>query len=298
MLGSMTYPDNVDVYEHGIVVPDGEQPPAGLAIIATTRLPIYNEFTLTLVDRDGSSLNERAIHALDVPGPHGVADYYEESDVRFFLRESLYHLNSVINYYVRACRIFDEYHGYWEGPQSGNTGDARVLFEVDAYLGAARRVYEAISKVLWKHFSGSPDGKGRWSSMRKTVAAIESGSTHIPEPIAATVASSWNTYGVTLADYRNYVAHTGALSASEVCWMSRFSRRWGASVALLENPEDKKRAPIDPDVRRDALAYSYDVATHLVGLCEDLTAVPAIADYLANPPGYGGRPESVRGQNG
>lgn len=114
MLECVTYPANADVCEHGIVVPDGEQPPAGLAIVATTRLPIYSEFSLTLVDRDGSSLNERAIHALDVPGAHTVADYYEESDVRFFLRESLYHLNSVINYYVRACRVFDEHHGYWE----------------------------------------------------------------------------------------------------------------------------------------------------------------------------------------
>jgi hypothetical protein len=179
MLDGVTYPANIDVYGHGIVVPDGERPPAGLAIVATTRLPIYSEFSLTLVDRYGTSLNERAIHALDVPGAHAVADYYEESDVRFFLRESLYHLNSVINNYVRACRLFDDLHGYWEGPQSGNTGDFRVLFEVDAYLGAARRVYEAISKVLWKHYNDSPDGKGRWSSMRKTAAAIESGSTKV-----------------------------------------------------------------------------------------------------------------------
>jgi hypothetical protein len=41
--------------------------------------------------------------------------------------------------------VFDQYRGYWDGPQSGNTGDGRVLFELDAYLGAARRVYEAIS---------------------------------------------------------------------------------------------------------------------------------------------------------
>jgi hypothetical protein len=169
---------------------------------------------------------------------------------------------------------------------------------VDAYLGAARRVYEAISKVLWKHYSGAPDGKGRWSSMRKTVAAIESGSTHVPAQIATSVVSSWNTYGVTLADYRNYVAHTGALSPSGTCWMSRFSRRWGASIALLENPEDKKRVPTSPDVRRDALAYCHDVAAHLVALCEQLSAVPEIAHYLANPPGYGGRPKSARVENG
>lgn len=292
MLDGVTYTADVDVYEHGIVLPDGEHPPAGLAILATTRLPIYSEYSLTLVDRTGSSLNERSIHALEVPGPHAVADFYEESDVRFFLRESLYHLNSVINHYVRACRLFDELHGYREGPQSGNTGDCRVLFEVDAYLGAARRIYEAISKVLWKHYNDSPNGKGRWSSMRKTVAAIESGSTKVPAQIATPLTASWNSYGAKLADYRNYVAHTGALSSSGVCWMSRFDGRWGASVALLENPEDKKRVPIDPNVGLDALAYCHDVATHLVELCEEMTALPEIADYLAHPPGYGDRPKA------
>jgi hypothetical protein len=43
ILYGVTYPANADVYEHGIVVLDGEQPPGGLAIVATTRLPIYSE---------------------------------------------------------------------------------------------------------------------------------------------------------------------------------------------------------------------------------------------------------------
>jgi hypothetical protein len=298
MLKNVMYAEGTDIYEHGIVVPDGEQPPAGLAILATTRLPIYAEYSLTLVDRNCSSLNERATLALQVPGPHAVADFYEESDVRFFLRESLYHLNNVVNLYVRVCRLFEELHGYRDGPQSGNTGDSRVLFEVDAYLGAARRVYEAISKVLWKHYTARGE-TGRWSSMRKAVAAIETGSTKVPAQFATPLISSWNTYGVSLADYRNYVAHTGALSSSSVCWMSRFDGgRWGASVALLENPEDKKRVPVSPDVAVDALAYCHDVAAHLAGLCEDLTALPEVADYLAHPPGYGGRPKTSRSEVG
>lgn len=88
----VSYAENIDVFEHGIVVSDGERPPAGLSIIATTRQPIYNCYSLTLVDRDGTSLSDRAVHALEVSGPHAVVDYHEESDVRFFLRESLYHL--------------------------------------------------------------------------------------------------------------------------------------------------------------------------------------------------------------
>jgi hypothetical protein len=57
----MSYAENIDIYEHGIVVPDGERPPVGLSILATTRQPIYNSYSLTLVDRDGTSLNERAV---------------------------------------------------------------------------------------------------------------------------------------------------------------------------------------------------------------------------------------------
>jgi hypothetical protein len=288
----MSYAENIDIYEHGIVVPDGECPPVGLSILATTRQPIYNSYSLTLVDRDGTSLNERAVHALDVPGPHAVVDYYEESDVRFFLRETLYHLNSVIDMYVWACRIFDEYHGYVDGPQSGNTGDSRVLFEIDAYLGAARRVYEAISKVMWKHYHAG--ATGRWRSMRNAADAIGSGSSKVPVQIGDPALASWNAYGIKLADYRNYVAHTGALSNSETCWMGRYDRRWGASVMLLDNPENKRRVPTGPDVGVDALAYCYDIAAHLVKLCEQLAAADTVAHYLAHAPGYDGRPPSTR----
>ncbi len=288
----MTYDQNIDVYEHGIVVSDGERPPSGLSLIATTRQPIYNSYSLTLVDRDGTSLNHRAVHALDVPGAHAVVDYHEESDARFFLRESLYHLNNVIDKYIWACQLFEELHGHYEGPRSGNTGDSRVLFEIDAYLGAARRVYEAISKVLWKHYH--PGEKGRWDSIRTATRAIASGNSKVPAQLGGQIVDSWNAYGAKLADYRNFVAHTGALSEGETCWLHRYDRRWGASVMLLENPENKKRVPLRPDVGIDALAYCYEVAIHLVKLCEQVAATDAVADYLANPPGYGGLPASPR----
>lgn len=290
----MAYAENVDIYEHGVVVPDGEQSPSGLALLATTRLPIHNSYSLTIVDRDGTSLNERAVHTLEVCGPHAVVDYYEESDTRFFLRETLYHLNRVIDQYVWACGVFDEMHGYFDGPQSGNTGDSRVLFEIDAYLGAARRVYEAVAKVLWKHYH--PNQGGRWRSMRVASEAIGSGNSKVPAQIGDPVVASWSAYGDKLADYRNYVAHTGALSNSEICWMNRYDCRWGASVMLLENPSTKKREPTRPDVGTDALAYCYDVAVHLVKLCEQVTAAHAVADYLAHPPGYDGRPPTARSE--
>ncbi|SDE28151.1 hypothetical protein SAMN04488581_3760 [Mycolicibacterium neoaurum] len=170
------------------------------------------------------------------------------------------------------------------------------LFEIDAFLGAARRVYEAISKVLWKHYHAGESG--RWRSMRSAAEAIGAGNSKVPADIGDPVAASWNAYGVKLADYRNYVAHTGALSNSETLWMRRFDRRWGGSVMLLENPEDKRRVLTGPDVGVDALAYCHDVAAHLVELCERVSAADKVADYLAHPPGYDGRPKSARSEGG
>jgi hypothetical protein len=40
-------PTPIDVFEHGIVIADGD-PPNGLARVATTREPIYSGYTLTI----------------------------------------------------------------------------------------------------------------------------------------------------------------------------------------------------------------------------------------------------------
>ena len=71
----MDYPGNTDIYEHGIVSLD---PVPGLALMATTRHPIYSGYSLAIVDTDGSSLTDRAIHVAEVPVAHAVKDFYEE----------------------------------------------------------------------------------------------------------------------------------------------------------------------------------------------------------------------------
>lgn len=68
-----------DVFEHGVVISDGD-PPSGLARVATTRQPIYSGYTITVVDRDGSSLNHRANHLVDVPGPYQTRDLWDENN--------------------------------------------------------------------------------------------------------------------------------------------------------------------------------------------------------------------------
>ena len=161
-------PTPIDVFEHGIVIADGD-PPNGLARVATTREPIYSGYTITIVDRDGSSLNHRANHLVDVPGPYQTSDLWDEHNVTYCLRSALYRLDRMIGMYADHTR-------HWEETQRdairGNTGDSRIYFEVDAFLGAARRVYDSISKCCGSTTSGRPkvdgDRYANWSNRRQT----------------------------------------------------------------------------------------------------------------------------------
>jgi hypothetical protein len=71
--------DETNVYEYGIAV-EGNEHLESLGLIATAKLPIYAGFSLSIVDFEGHSLNERAVHLANVKGPHYSADYYEEGD--------------------------------------------------------------------------------------------------------------------------------------------------------------------------------------------------------------------------
>jgi len=80
--------------------------------------------------------------------------------------------------------------------------------------------------------------------------------------------------------------HNVPLTAGPTCWMNRFGDRWGATVPLPSNPETKSHAAFDNAFGDgiDALDYCHGVAEHLVELCEELMALPAIASRIANPP--------------
>ena len=67
--------------------------------------------------------------------------------------------------------------------------------------------------------------------------------------------------------------------------MARFDNQWGATVPLPTNPESKSRAAFDNVQGNgiDALGYCHGVAAHLVGLCEELMALPAVDAHIVNP---------------
>jgi hypothetical protein len=78
------YPSDADVFEHGILVES-----TGFSIplnrVASTRLPVYSGYTLCVVDSNGTSLNDRAVRLFVPAGPHAVADFLEEGDLRYCL---------------------------------------------------------------------------------------------------------------------------------------------------------------------------------------------------------------------
>jgi hypothetical protein len=273
-----------NVYEHGIeAIGD---PPQGLLHLATRDNDlIYAGYTLAVLDRDdGSSLNQRVAYLVKV-GAYTVSDFYEEHDAKYCLRATLYHLNQIIDSYATNCHLLEQMHPGSKPTKANTSGGEQIVFEVDAFLSAARRVYEAISKVLWKHYAAPRGMNGRWGSMRKAVRGLEQLNI-VPAAFFQTLKQSWDGPGENLADYRNYVMHTASLAASGApCWMNRFDGRWGATVLLPANPKAKKiPAAVSDTGGLDALGYCHDVAAHLVGLSEALMALPEISSYIANPP--------------
>jgi hypothetical protein len=273
---SEAYSSITDVYEHGIAV-EGDERPASLRLIATAKLPIYAFFSLSIADFGEHSLNERAVHLANVKGPHYLADYYEERDLRYSVLASLYHLNQLIDIYVRLTLIFER--EYPPGSSTrGNTGDPRVFYEIDAFLGAARRVYEFIEKLILKHYF--PGRKFKGSSIQNIVTML-----HKVLPLFATkLQESWDTVGKKLRDYRDCVAHNDPLNeGGTTCWMNWHGNRWGMTVKLPANPNKRSRNEFNFDSGPEALSYCHFVACHLVGLCESLEAQTEIRSYLDNP---------------
>jgi hypothetical protein len=271
------YSSKKNVYEHGIAL-ECDEPPESLRLLATARLPIYSGFSLSIVDFNGHSLNERAAYLANVKGPHYSADYYEESDVKYCVLATLYHLNRIVEQYVEVTELFERINPPGTAI-AGNISNPKVFYEIDAFLGAARRIYESISKVLWKHYH--PGTRGRWSSIRRLIERLPD---KIPPTFATELQKSWNTFGEKLTDYRDCVAHYAPLTdGGTTCLMNWYGNRWGMTIKLPANPAEKGRRVFDFDSGPEALSYGHSVASHLVELCESLEAQTMVHSYLANP---------------
>ncbi|WP_445167024.1 hypothetical protein ACTXG7_24875 [Mycolicibacterium sp. Dal123E01] len=271
-----------DVFEHGIEIRRGEAKPArGLMRIATDQRPVHTGFIYEAVDSDGTSLNYRTMKLAMVQADHWARDYYEESDLRYCLRTAVYHLNRIIELYVAKRQ--EAARGNPSAHVVGFGGERRVYFEVDAFVGAARRIYEAINKLMWKHYAVPLGMTGRWRSITGAMR-----SDVVPDVFAQSLQQSWDDYGKLLGAYRDCIMHNVPLTDDGgPCFMVRLKdEQWGVTFPLPTNPETKSRNAFDnilPGQGIDALGYCHRVAAHMVALCEEAIALPAIVAHIANP---------------
>ncbi|WP_328857829.1 hypothetical protein OG579_01535 [Williamsia herbipolensis] len=278
----MDYTDPTTVYEGGT----RNIAPLGSRAIATTTLPIYSGFSLTIVDTNGTSLNERIAGVAFIDRAHRIDDYYEESDLHTCLLGMLYHVNNLVDQYVWACRYFDELHPRLRLPDDqGNTSNPRVSFEVAAFISAARRVYEVIRKIIWKNYYPAKKSASRWRSFESMMSALAAGADISPDFIDV-LTQSWAEHGSRLKAYRDSVAHADPLdNGGHTCWMNQVDGRWRMTYRLPANPESKSRRQFDFRAGPDALTYCWQTACHLVTLSEFVIGYGRIGEFIADGPG-------------
>lgn len=265
-------PPMTAILEHGVVVADNDYS-IPLKRIASMAEPTF-QHGFHILDRDGSSLNHAIESLLRPVGPHAVAAFLEESDLRYCISCMAYHFGRIVERYIRGCALFEDHHDS-SVTASGNHDDPVVFFEVDALLTVGRRVYEALRKVLWKHYAAGR--RGRWRSIRATLDAPE-----LPSDFRDVLHDSWSMKGKSMSDYRDCIAHYDSLNNGlTTCWMQPINGRWAMSVKL----------PIDPSKGRglhgfelhggpDALAYSYECLLSLVHVCRALELQPVVQQFL------------------
>lgn len=247
---------------------EGSDQPEGLRLIATDDLPIYSQTSITLIDNEGHSLSERLAHVLWPNHARRNADYYEEKDARYVLRASAYHVERLATLYADHTQTFEiQERGQAKRRGSpailGKTDEQRVYFESDAFFGSARRFYEQLRRILWKHFGVGTRPKSIWTVLQST-------NLDLPAPYASSVNRSWHRYGERVKDYRDSTFHYDPLNEghTNVVFLP-FGGRWGMRVALPENPEAKSRNQFRFENGPDALSYSHEVLCHLTDLAEE-----------------------------
>lgn len=258
------------IYAHGIAVePNIGWDAGGLPLVATTDLPVYAHFNVTLVDHTEASLNERIV-SLDHHSGRRSADYFEERDLRNGLLAIAYHVERLATLYVEVSRRFDEIHPGGSAVR-GNMHMPPIYYEADAFLTAARRWYEILLRLLWKHY-----GSGRCP---KTFHKLFDDPGEVPADHLALLKASWTTHGTHLNDYRNCLIHHDPLDdGGKTAWTSPRNGRWGTTVKLPANPRAHCRESFDFDNGPDVLTYAHALACHLTEVAEATDRLPAIAE--------------------
>jgi len=265
----------VRIFEHGVRIEQNEcWDPGDLVPVATTDLPIYAHFNLTLVDRTGTSLNEPIVNLSRPSGPYLAAEHFEEIDLRDGLLAMAYHLQQMAHLYSGIAARFEELHP--ENALCGNTNCPPIYYEADAFLTAAQRWYETLRRLMWKHYGRSH----RPQSFRSLLKCGEV----LPEEHLRLMEDSWESHGSKMNQYRDCIAHYDPLdNGIKTAWANRTNGRWGVTVRLPANPQARSRTRFDFDSGPDVMSYVHALLCHLTGLAEVTEQLPRIAAHRNKP---------------
>jgi len=153
----------------------------------------------------------------------------------------------------------------------------KAAYELDALLGAARRTYESFGRLLRTAFEGGPN---RGSNYKATVRALRENG-RLPARLTQRLDCSWNTIGVQVKGYRDWVAHYEYLqhvSPSPLIEMTLLRDDvWSVSMFLPDDPQTRSPQKATFGQRRDALSWGVSVAVELLDVAK------AIADAVPKP---------------
>ena len=284
----------MNIYQHGVKVVTEQNVP-NLSIIANTDPEFtYSEFSLNIIDTSGNSLSHRVMNITNVDFAHKNVDFLEDDELKYCIVSSLYHLNNLIENYVKLSQLMEgQYplgtavHGQktWT-TRSGNTSSYSAYFEIDAIFTDAMRIYEVgLRLLLWKFYGDK--NKKQWTSFnadndRKSVLSRPD---NIPEKYLDQLINSWNVFGRHLKQYRNCIIHCATITNPEnatTCWLELHDYKWRTTIKLPANPEQKNRVAFDFKTGPDALTYCYTLVCHLVELCDSLFRQQDLENYRSN----------------
>ncbi|HEX7197004.1 MAG TPA: hypothetical protein VF364_09265 [Candidatus Limnocylindria bacterium] len=251
--------------------------PSGLALLATDESPMYMWAPLSTLDADGLPVNGRIAELTAVNGPHRVAEYYEERDLRDGLLACAYHFAQLALLYVERVDAFARQ----ADPRTlrGNTHDLRAYFEISAFLTKARTWYDSLFELLWARLTGDdlkkPDGFTRFLHC--------AGFDRLESTYADHLAAHWAGAGRIMNQYRNAVAHSRPVHDGGTNWFEPVGGGlFGVTVRLPSNPGDP-RPQFDFEHGPDALDFCHATLLDLIALGERTTAIPEIRARLDQP---------------
>jgi hypothetical protein len=196
--------------------------------------------------------------------PLDVDTLYPVWQLQYLLGAVGYHCHRLAELYAQIAIKYNEITqipGYSGKSDIALFNDqAEAYYEFDAFLGAARRSYDALRYLLWPRF-GNTQG-----STPRSLEALLKTKNHIPEQLLKRLKASWEERGVLLTQYRDCIHHYVPMDfglASAI--ISRHpSGAWTTKIRIPDNPEARSKKQFKYSLDRDALTYAWELSDEIL----------------------------------